>query len=136
MKRLFPAIAIVSIMIAGFTACTPSVPVDEEQLIGRWQNETNTQEYWVYTTETDETGDYQYGKTWDESEVEEDMIEYHGNGWFKWQVAGQELTQIHLMDNGAAEIPKVYTITLLNDNRLEYKDNFGKRFSFVKIAAQ
>lgn len=134
MKKMFPLLAIVCIMMAGFTACSPSLNFDEDMLIGKWQNDANEQEYWVYTTETDATGSYQYGHTWDESQetFESDLVPY-GNGWFKWQLVQSDLTQIHLMDNQGAEIPKIYTVTLLTGTTLQYKDSFNKQYSFTKV---
>lgn len=134
MKKTFTLAAIACLIMAGFTACNPILNFDEDLLIGKWHNDANPQEYWIYTTETDDTGSYQYGKTWDESEdvFENDLTPY-GNGWFKWQLIQSDLTQLHLMDNGGAEIPKVYTVTYLDNNTLTYKDNFNKSYSFSKV---
>lgn len=119
--------------MVGFVACTPAVSFDEDLLIGKWEDDNSDGLYYVYLTETDETGSYQYGKTWDEKDdVTEEDLQYHGNGWFKWQLVQSDLTQIHLMDNGGAEIPKIYTITYLDDNTLQYKDEFNQ-YSFHKV---
>jgi hypothetical protein len=37
------------------------------------------------------------------------------------------------MDNGGADIPKVYVVTKLTDTELQYKDDFGTTHFFDKI---
>lgn len=100
-----------------------------------WE-ENNTQHYVRFTIEqSDETG-YLYGREWDEAEdvFEEDLVP-HGNGWFKYKFeTNGSLTEIHLMDNGGAEIPKVYVVTKLTDTDLEYyeKGRASNKFYFTK----
>ena len=83
----------------------------ENDLLGLWQ-ETGTEAYVRFTSEKDDTGEYKYGREWDESEdiFESDLLPY-GNGWFKYKLVKSDLTEIHLMDNGGAEVPKVYVVT-------------------------
>ena len=87
-----------------------------------------------FTSEKDDTGEYKYGREWNESEdiFESDLLPY-GNGWFKYKLVQSDLTEIHLMDNGGAEVPKVYVVTKLTDTELQYKDNFGTTHSFDKV---
>ncbi|MCM1034289.1 MAG: hypothetical protein NC038_02415 [Paludibacter sp.] len=134
MKKNVLKSIMVALIGALITSCGPIASFDEDLLIGKWQDDNNEQHYFVYTTESDETGSYQYGKEWDESEdvYESDLTPY-GNGWFKWQLVQSDLTQLHLMDNHGAEIPKVYTVTHLDDSKLIYKDNFNKSYSFSKV---
>ena len=105
----------------------------ENDLLGLWQ-ETGTEAYVRFTSEKDDTGEYKYGREWDESEdiFESDLLPY-GNGWFKYKLVQSDLTEIHLMDNGGAEVPKVYVVTKLTDTELQYKDNFGTTHSFEKV---
>lgn len=105
----------------------------ENDLLGLWQ-ETGTEAYVRFTSEKDDTGEYKYGREWDESEdiFESDLLPY-GNGWFKYKLVQSDLTEIHLMDNGGAEVPKVYVVTKLTDTELQYKDNFGTTHSFDKV---
>ena len=101
-----------------------------------------------FTTEqSDETG-YLYGREWndnewyDEGSYEEFLIEqrerqgYPGNGWFKYlfETTGS-LTEIHFMENGGAEIPKVYVVSKLTSTELEYyeKDRKNNKFAFSKV---
>lgn len=136
MKRILYSLVIVSVVLLGFNSCDGfgSADFEEDLLIGKWENDRNPGEYWVYTTQTDDSGDYQYGHTWDENDdvYESDLTPY-GNGWFKWQIVKSDLTQIHLMENGGADIPKIYTITELTTTHLTYKDSFGNRTYFTKV---
>ena len=123
------------IMIA-MTSCFGSgeePPFVENDLLGLWQ-ETGTEAYVRFTSERDDTGEYKFGREWDESEdiFESDLLPY-GNGWFKYKLVQSDLTEIHLMDNGGAEVPKVYVVTKLTAGDLEYKDNFGTTHVFEKV---
>lgn len=105
-------------------------------LQGLWQ-EHNLDHYVRFTTEKSDEANYLYGREWDEGEgVWEEDLKPYGNGWFKYKFeTSGNLTEIHLMDNGGAEIPKVYVVTVLNDTNLEYyeKDNKSKKSSFSKV---
>lgn len=104
----------------------------ENDLLGLWQ-ETGTEAYVRFTSEKDETGEYKYGREWDEEDrFESDLLPY-GNGWFKYKLKQSDLTEIHFMDNGGAEIPKIYVVTKLTDTALQYKDDFGTTHSFDKV---
>ena len=105
----------------------------EADLLGLWQEE-GTEAYVRFTSEADETGEYKYGREWNEDDdvYEEDLLPY-GNGWFKYKLVKSDLTEIHLMDNGGAEVPKIYVVTKLTDTVLQYKDDFGTTHSFDKV---
>lgn len=124
-------------MIAMTSCFGPNPPevikFKEADLLGLWQ-ETGTEAYVRFTSEKDDTGEYKYGREWDESEdiFESDLLPY-GNGWFKYKLVQSDLTEIHLMDNGGAEVPKVYVVTKLTAGDLEYKDNFGTTHIFEKV---
>ena len=124
-------------MIAMTSCFGPNPPevikFKEADLLGLWQ-ETGTEAYVRFTSEKDDTGEYKYGREWNESEdiFESDLLPY-GNGWFKYKLVQSDLTEIHLMDNGGAEVPKVYVVTKLTDTELQYKDNFGTTHSFDKV---
>lgn len=111
--------------------------------------ENNTQHYVRFTTEqSNETG-YLYGREWDDAEWEDpdmtaeeyliwnrEQLGYPGNGWFKYkfETVGN-LTEIHFMDNGGAEIPKEYIVSKLTSTDLEYyeKDHKSSKFYFSKV---
>ena len=46
-----------------------------------------------------------------------------------------DLTEIHLMDNGGAEIPKIFTVTKLTNSELQYKDDYKKTHSYQKVVS-
>ena len=69
------------------------------------------------------------GHTWDEAD---DVFEDEAQK-FKWKLEKDRLTQIHLMEINGAEIPKAYTVTELSSTKFQYKDSYGKTFSFTKV---
>jgi hypothetical protein len=134
-------VALSSCSLLGGGDNTPEYRLSDLQ--GLWE-ENNTQHYVRFTTESsDETG-YLYGREWDEAEetVEQDLLDaretlgYPGNGWFKYkfETVGN-LTEIHLMDNGGAEIPKSYVVSKLTSTELQYyeKDRKSNKFYFTKM---
>lgn len=135
----FVAVALASCDM--FNKTTPSYSLSDLQ--GLWQ-ENNTEHYVRFTKEqSDETG-YLYGCEWDEAEdvTEQDRIDarnelgHPGNGWFKYQFKSTgDLTEIHLMDNGGAEIPKIYVVSKLTDTDLVYyeKEYPSIKFNFTKV---
>ena len=133
----FLFLAFVAVALAScdmFNKTTPSYQLSDLQ--GLWQ-ENNTEHYVRFTTEQSEETGYLYGREWDEAEdITEDDLLPKGNGWFKYlfETTGS-LTEIHLMDNGGAEIPKVYVVTVLTDTELSYyeKDHKSIKFSFSKV---
>ncbi len=133
MKKSLIFAAILAVM-AGFSSCSlkNDVSFGENDLIGTWQ-ENGKEAFMRFTSEKADT-EYKYGYEWDEAEdiFPEDLIKY-GNGWFKWKLVKADLTQIHLMDNGGAEIPKVYTVTKLTDTDLQFKDEFEVTHNYKKV---
>ena len=135
-RKLIFSIVLAMVAIA-MTSCFG--PNSEEptfkpaDLLGLWQ-EDGTEAFVRFTDEADESGEYNYGRQWDEGEdiLESDLKPY-GNGWFKYKLVQSDLTEIHLMDNGGADIPKVYVIVKLTDTELQYKDEFGAITKFEKI---
>ena len=131
--RIF-CIALLGIAVCSCTPNAPSFNLSDPQ--GLWQ-ENNTEHFVRFTTEQSDEAGYLYGREWDEAEdiYEEDLLP-HGNGWFKYLFeTNGNLTEIHLMDNGGAEIPKVYIVSKLTSTTLEYyeKDHKSISFSFQKM---
>ena len=136
-------LALVGIALAGCNLFNKPTEFQLSDLQGLWQ-ENKTMHYVRFTTENSEETGYLYGREWDEAEdiYEKDLLDFlaeygiHGNGWFKYKFEKNgDLTEIHLMDNGGAEIPKVYVVTLLTDTDLSYyeKDHKSIKFSFSKV---
>ena len=139
MKKSFKfiLIALVGLSLASCNMINKNTPsYQQNDLQGLWE-ENNTKHYVRFTTEqSDETG-YLYGREWDEAQdITEADLKPKGNGWFKYQFKSTgDLTEIHLLDNGGAEIPKVYVVTKLTTDELEYyeKDQKSNKFYFSKI---
>lgn len=87
-----------------------NIPPADPLIVGRWQNMDNPQWYKVYYDDyADE--DFYWGKEWDESDdVQEEDLNYHGNGWFRWRKQGDELQEFHTMDTRDVPIAKLYKI--------------------------
>ena len=107
----------------------------EADLLGLWQEE-GTEAYVRFTSEADETGEYKYGREWDEGDdMSEGDLTPYGNGWFKYKLVKSDLTEIHLMDNGGADIPKVYVVVKLTDTELEYRDEYKTTYRFAQVVS-
>ena len=139
MKKKIVFFSIIATIAIAMTSCFGSSEEPtfvENDLLGLWQ-EKGTEAYVRFTSEKDDTGEYKYGREWDESEdiFESDLLPY-GNGWFKYKLKQSDLTEIHLMDNGGANIPKVYQVLKLTAGELQYKDDFGTTHTFDKVLEQ
>ena len=126
---LFGVVAIVAMVMVSCQMEKPSFR--EADLLGLWQE--NGQEAFVRFTD-EPAGEYKYGYEWNEGEgtFESDLKPY-GNGWFKYKLVNSKLTEIHLMDNGGADVPKIYTVLQLTDDVLKYRDDRGVITTFVKV---
>ena len=125
MKKLVViAASLASIVLILFSSCETPVTFDETLLIGQWNRPS---------TLTDGQDCYRYnadytGATWDTGEVagEEEAQP------FTWTLEGAVLTQLHQGEMGQV-VPKVYTLTTLNDSTLSYKDDYGVSATFIKV---
>lgn len=133
-KLYFLTLAVVAILMAGCGFLGGDTTYTASDLSGTWTEETNPQCFWVYTLTKDDSGEYYWGKTWDESEgyTEEDL-EFHGNGWFKWSIANNTITQLHMMNISQATVPKTYSVASCANGVLALKDTNGNRISFNKV---
>ena len=125
MKKLVViAASLASIVLILFSSCETPVTFDETLLIGQWNRPS---------TLTDGQDCYRYnadytGAAWDTGEVagEEEAQP------FTWSLEGAILTQLHQGEMGQV-VPKVYTLTTLNDSTLSYKDDYGVSATFIKV---
>ena len=142
MKKLYylAISAVVAICLSSCVTESPEYKLADIQ--GLWQR-TNTQEYVRFTNELSSEAPYYLGCEWNEAEDvhESDLIEsrntlgHPGDGWFKYDLkTSGTLTEIHLMDNEGAEIPKVYIVSKLNATSLEYyeRERPSNKFSFSR----
>ncbi len=141
MRKIY-YLALVALVGIAFSSCSlmggggndPEYRLSDLQAL--WQ-ENGTEHFVRFTTEQSDEAKYLYGREWDEAEdVYEEDLKPYGNGWFKYlfETTGN-LTEIHLMDNGGAEIPKIYVVTKLNSTTLEYyeKDHKAITYRFQKM---
>ncbi|MGC9342569.1 MAG: hypothetical protein ACP5E3_07720 [Bacteroidales bacterium] len=126
MKKIKSMKKIIYILFAAFLVAImfQSCELEEEQfdealLTGKWESGTL---YYRYFSDGS-------GYTWDEGD---DVMEEEAQD-FTWTLVNSELTHIHILEIGGT-VPKVYTLLELTSNRLEYEDDFGKRFSFTKVS--
>ncbi len=144
-------LAWVGIALAGCNLFNKPTEFQLSDLQGLWQETTRPglQNYVRFTTENSDEAGYLYGREWDDAEWDDPEMTYEefliwnreqlgfpGNGWFKYKFERTgSLTEIHLMDNGGAEIPKVYVVTLLTDTDFSYyeKDHKSIKFTFTKV---
>ena len=133
MKNIkFLLIAVLGVALASCNMMNNKPSYQLSDLQGLWQ-ENNTEHFVRFTTEQSDEAKYLLGREWDDNEwfdegtYEEFLIEqrekqgFPGNGWFKYlfETTGS-LTEIHFMENGGAEIPKVYVVSKLTDTDLAY----------------
>ena len=157
MKKVLVFAAVLAIA-AGFVSCQREASTfAKEDLIGRWQAPSgDTLQFMVFQadiapTPDGLTGEFRYGyewdmndhKGWDDSQGTyedylftpiEDRGAYHGNGWFVWKLeTNGDFIYVNFMNNGGADIPKSYKVTVLTGSSLTYKDDFGTTHSFTKV---
>ena len=88
--------------------------VDESLLYGKWQEGTS-QIYWRYLDDGS-------GVTWDEGE---DISEEESNLTYTWTLRGDVLTHVFTGAQDNQAVPKVYTITEIDDSKMVWKDDYG-----------
>ena len=157
MKKVLVFAAVLAIA-AGFVSCQREASTfAKEDLIGRWQAPSgDTLQFMVFQadiapTPDGLTGEFRYGyewdmndhKGWDDSQgTYEDFLftpieergAYHGNGWFVWKLeTNGDFIYVNFMNNGGADIPKSYKVTVLTGSSLTYKDDFGTTHSFTQV---
>ena len=142
MRKSILRIALVAMVGAVVASCSLGTEptFQENDLLGLWQ-EDGKEAFVRFTAEKDSTGVYKFGYEWDEGDgvFESDRTNIdskYGNGWFKWKLVKADLTEIHLMENGGADIPKVYTVRKLTDTELLYEDDFKNVHSFQKMVGK
>jgi len=154
MKKFY-YLALAAIVSVVMTSCGGTTSTNNEpkfslgDLQALWFQENDTTDHYVrFTTEKSDESPYLLGREWHEKDPdgavhEQDILdarEYWGypcGGWFKYEfkTTGGDLTEIHLMDNGGAELPKVYIVSKLTETTLEYyeKDHSSIKFIYSKV---
>ena len=87
--------------------------------------------YKVYYDDYDEEEHLFWGKEWDESDnVEEEDLNYHGNGWFRWEKSDNILREYATMDARDVPIYHGYRIHFSSADSLAYSEIGHKRSLF------
>lgn len=105
------------LLMAGCDLFNHSEKFDKTLLSGYWVSGTVHEFYNADGT----------GYTWDTAD---DVTEEEAQP-FTWTLENATLTQIHQMEMGG-NVPKTYTVTKLNASTLEYHDDYGKYYIFIK----
>ncbi|MCQ2334989.1 MAG: hypothetical protein MJZ89_04005 [Paludibacteraceae bacterium] len=145
MKRLTPLFLPV-LVAATLTCCgpIPEGPTDgykDQQLIGRWKAPSQAAEakdgdsiVFVFQAESCQrpSGNYgRWGYSYDEGEDvhESDLLnqeedgDYHGNGWFGWQIDGTDIQSYQMFTISSERVsPYRYSITKLTSDSLVLKE--------------
>lgn len=109
-------------------------PYADPLIVGEWQSASKPGWHKVYYDDFDEEAGLFWGKEWDETEdVMEEDLNYHGNGWFRWEKKKNILHEFATMDERDVPIHRAYQIQQSNTDSLvyfekEYKKNIY-RFS-------
>lgn len=122
-NRTLAALLLLAFMPMSLVSCTEEVKpveVNDSLLIGKWQKETNMQEYWRY--DADSTGE-----TWDESE---DVQEGEGIK-FNWSTEEDQL-RLDFYGEMGQHVYYDYTVVTQTESRLEWKDIYGNKQVFLK----
>lgn len=114
-----------------------------------WQ-EVNKEHFVRFTSEQAGEAGYFLGREWDNKEWDDpdmtfeefliwnrEQLGHPCNGWFQYKLETKgDFEEIHFMDNGGAEIPKEYVVSVLTSEKLEYYEqgNKNRKFSFVRVA--
>lgn len=107
------------------------IPHADSLIVGKWQNSNNPQWYKVYYDDYDEDERLFWGKEWDESEdVYEEDLNYHGNGWFRWEKKSNTLYEYATMDARDVPIAKLYTLLFSSTDSLAYCEQEHKQYCF------
>lgn len=117
------AVVVGAMMLTGCYKDDEEVAVDESQLVGLWVK-SGSQEYWRYRT--DHTG-----ITWDKAE---NISEEESNLAYRWSVSGAVLTHTFTGAEGNQAVPKVYTITGISSQSMQWEDDYGMSYRLSKVA--
>ena len=107
----------VVLLMAGCDFFNHNEKFDKTLLSGKWVSGTLYEYYNPAGT----------GYTWD---ILDDVTEEEAQP-FTWTLENGTLTQIHQMEMGG-NVPKTYTVTKLTATTLEYHDDYGKYYTFLR----
>ena len=110
-------------------------PTADPLIVGRWCNSTNPSWHKVYYDDYDEEERLFWGKEWDEHEdVLEEDLDYHGNGWFRWEKKGNKLYEYSTMSLRSVPIRREYALLVSTPDSMIYNepDHTETVYTFAK----
>ena len=133
MKKLLNLVFAFVLALA-FSACNGVDPshngFDKAKLVGKWQEGSVFERYYDTVFERVlASGDTvrANGVTWDEAD---DITEEEGQ-LFNWTLTGSTLKHEHI--GTFIIVPKLYTITTIDERELVYDDDYGVKHYFIKV---
>lgn len=122
MKHLKSIVIIAAMaLVTALSSCgsdPTSITYDETLLYGEWVEGT------VHDTYLEDGSGY----SWDTSE---DVTEEEASP-FQWTLNSDQLTVMHILWNGSV-VPKVYTVRVLDSERLVYGDAYGDMHEYQRV---
>ena len=109
------------------------MPPADPLMVGRWANNENQGWHKVYYDDDDGEGHY-WGKEWDETDdVQEEDLNYHGNGWFRWRKSNDTLYEYSTMDFRDVPIAHIYLVSAYDSMNIAVRETNGRsQYSFIK----
>ena len=87
------------------------IPLADPLIVGKWHSSSNPHWFKVYYDDYDEDARLFWGKEWNEDDdVLEEDLNYHGNGWFRWEKKDNVLREYATMDNREVPIHRAYVL--------------------------
>lgn len=110
------------------------LPHADPMMVGIWQCTDKKGWYKVYYDDYDEDTKLFWGKEWDESEdVQEEDLNYHGNGWFRWERKRCVLREYATMDTHDVPIHRKYEIQFIKPDTLVFEEpDYNISYRFVR----
>lgn len=121
MRKMLRYTVCMALALVALTSCVPDMGMPDfsvDDIYGKWRSGTLFYRYDV---------GYE-GVTWDTAD---DVAEEEGQR-FTWEIAGDDMTHIYIMEMGAS-VPKTYVIDELTPSVLRYHDDYGKSYRFSKV---
>lgn len=111
-----------------------NMPPADPMMVGKWRSIDKKGWYKVYYDDYDEDTKKFWGKEWDEAEdVQEEDLNYHGNGWFRWEKHRNELREYATMDAQDMPIHRKYELKFVSPDTVIFcEPDYKVRFKFVR----
>ncbi len=109
-------------------------PQADPMIVGKWRSIDKKGWYKVYYDDYDEDTQKFWGKEWDEGEdVQEEDLNYHGNGWFRWEKKRNVLREYATMDTHDVPIHRKYELKFISPDTIVYVEpDYNIIYPFVK----